>query len=507
MSALIENRKVFLISGAKTQTINICTDLNLRGVYEYVFRIPLARSVNEANVNAHSTISAAAKWLLERGATRDKSREDRIHTLEQAARRPDALGDAHALLTPAAMSRPTALALAEMVAGRVHPFRPAKLLPSRSEWFTTGPGQLIVVVDQDAPQPAVDRAFAYSLAWQRDDDLILVLSKRQARAVLYRLPWIGTSVDVWTVGENGEPELAEKLCRNEVLAAAKRWPVHRAADHDLGSIGAWVAALTDAADQNPALVPAHRASYRAWQCAGRLVLKVQRNKRGVLVAAGVQYGEAKDGQRSPYLEHITQLLLPSQRTRIDKVIADAIADRLNGIDDANLEHRMQAELARDQMPGLRLVGRPLREYPAWRPMERRGFIDFLDIDSHNRLHVVETKVGSDGTLVLQALDYLIWITANSADIRAQLGWPISLVESAVEMDLVLASKGSAPGLGPYTAGQLEALANDVSWQVFLVADAKAPTLEPIALSRSAIHDPVPGSVAKPVRPPRSAGRS
>jgi hypothetical protein len=188
------------------------------------------------------------------------------------------------------------------------------------------------------------------------------------------------------------------------------------------------------------------------------------------------------------------------------VVAKAISNRLNHIDDADIESRLQACLAAADMPGLGLVSGPVREYPAWRPMGRRGFLDFLGIDRRNRLHVVETKVGGDGMLVVQALDYLIWVTARAAQIREDRGWPTPETEGKVHIDLVLAPKDNAPALGPYTASQLEALAGDVSWRVFLVADPLAPSPKVEELPRRAIHDPQNGRVAKPVQPPRFVGR-
>jgi hypothetical protein len=119
---------------------------------------------------------------------------------------------------------------------------------------------------------------------------------------------------------------------------------------------------------------------------------------------------------------------------------------------------------------------------------------------------VETKVGGDGMLVMQALDYLIWVTAQAASIREDRAWPAPETEGKVHIDLVLAPKGNAPALGPYTAGQLEALAGDVSWRVFLVDDPLAQIPKVKELPRRAIHDPQQERVAKPVQPPRFVGR-
>jgi len=396
---------------------------------------------------------------------------------------------------------------AKAVAGSVTDFKPGQSLPSRASWFTDETNErLVVVADPDAPQAAVDKAFAYALAWQHDRDLILILTPEQAPPALHRLPWIGTPVQVWTVTDGSEPRPVVVPTRDEVLAYTAQWPVYGGAGHDLGDGAAWVAALTEAADAHWALARHDRASYLAWHCAGHRVLQMRKTAKVVLITAGVQYRHPKEGQEPPQIERVTAALSPGERARIEAVIAKAVSNRLNHIDNSDVESRMQAVLAAADMPGLDLVLEHAREYPAWRPIGRRGFLDFLGIDAHNRLHVVETKVGGDGMLVIQALDYLIWVTAQAGRIRADRGWPAPEIEGRVHLDLVLAPKHGAPALGPYTAGQLEALAGDVPWRVFLVADPHAPTPKVEELPRQAIHDPQDGLVATPVQPPRFAGR-
>lgn len=82
------------------------------------------------------------------------------------------------------------------------------------------------------------------------------------------------------------------------------------------------------------------------------------------------------------------------------------------------EHRMQATMG-SQASDLALR-QLIREFPAYRGLDgsssprlgRPGYIDFLGIDSDGRFHVVETKIGHDPRVVLQALDYAIWVCAN-----------------------------------------------------------------------------------------------
>lgn len=408
-------------------------------------------------------------------------------------------------------------ALADELAGPVRPFTPGRQLPSRAMWFTDEADErLIVVIDHDAGYNAVDQVFAYAVAWQRDRDLLLILPADHADRVLYRLPWIATPVRVWTVANDSKPQPVVVPTRDEVLARAAAWPVHTGEHHNLGADGdSWVAPLVETVESHWALTPAHRYSYRAWHCEGRQVLRLRRNAQGVNGTAGVQYTKPKPCQPKPHVDTVNAPLTPAQRACFEAAIARAISDRLNELDNADVEHRMQAALAAAEMPGLKLMAHPAREYPAWRPGQkyssaepvgRRGYLDFLGIDRQSRLHVVETKVGGDGMLVLQALDYLIWVTAQAASIREDRGWTTPDTERPVQVDLVLAPKGKAPAIGPYTASQLEALAGDVSWRVLLVDDPHAAVPAVKELPRDELFDPQAGMVAKPVQPRRFAGR-
>jgi hypothetical protein len=151
-----------------------------------------------------------------------------------------------------------------------------------------------------------------------------------------------------------------------------------------------------------------------------------------------------------------------------------------------------------------------REYPAWRADGAPGYIDFLGMDERGQLHVVETKIGSDAMLVSQALDYATWVRAHASAIRRDLRWPDG-DDTVVHVDFVLApkstDKGQEPAMGPYTAGQLEALVPDVSWRVHFVDEARAEV--PVITSGKLRQVPTsrPGLVAEPLMPPRSGYRA
>ena len=117
------------------------------------------------------------------------------------------------------------------------------------------------------------------------------------------------------------------------------------------------------------------------------------------------------------------------------------------------EHRLQASMG--MLPPSSL-GLPFlaREYPGYRGPGRPGFIDFLVCDDVGNLHLIETKVGHDPKVVLQALDYGIWVRANEASVRAHHpGWPPPKApQSEIYLDFVLAAGDQATAVNAYLAG-------------------------------------------------------
>lgn len=380
-------------------------------------------------------------------------------------------------------------------------------LTALAEWFVDDEDDLLaVVVDVHESVDAVDAVVAYALAWQHDRDLALVLPESHARATLARLPWIETPVRVFTYGTDHEVRPAVVPARAEVLAAASARLPRRTEVHHLGDRADWVDGLVHGADDHWALVPAHRASYLAWHCAGRQVLRVSRSGGGVRIEAGVAYRRPPPGEEAPLASVVTAPLTPMERAQIESRIAAAIYKRVAGHDRGHVEHRMQAALAATQLRDLGLSSFA-REYPAWRDDGRGGFVDFLGLDRRGRLHVVETKVGTtDPTAVLQGLDYAIWVAANGAAIRRERGWPEAPGDETVVLDLVLApKKAGSQVIGPYLAPQLECLTGDVSWRVAVVTDPHSDTPEVSGPWYRTFPPPGP-QVSEPVQRARWAGR-
>ncbi len=413
---------------------------------------------------------------------------------------------AKAAATRAAFA-PTATQLAALVAADLVPFVTGPALSAMARWFHDPNDELLVVVVGAHELPDVtDDILAYALAWQRDRDLVLVLPDTRLGLTLERLPWIDTPVRVFTYTADLtlKPEVIPT--RPEVLDRAAQRPLHPGVEHNLGNAHGFVQSLVAHLDDHWALVAAHRQSYLAWHCLGRQVICISRTGSGASIVAGVNYKKPPQGEEPALVMPVVQELTPVQIAEAERRVADAVWKRLAGHDLGHVEHRMQAALAATNLAGLGITQHPRREYPAWRGDKRPGFIDFLALDRRNVLHVVETKVGtSDVKGVLQTLDYAIWVQANAEKIRADVGWPSASRPGpeTVALDFVLAPKGHGPAVGPYLAGQLEALAGDVPWRVSIVTDPFADTPEMTVPTPRAVP-PVGPFVAQAVQGPRWA---
>ena len=333
-------------------------------------------------------------------------------------------------------------------------------------------------IDQDRD---ADHAVAYGLAYAGDRKLVAVLPDDASHPTLTRAPWL-KDMEVWTYDlaaaskTGGYSSLRQYPAppREQILkmygGPAYGFARHLDDDHLDGYLkgrARWVDRLIRWAEDDPDLQAAHRQSYLAWHCQGRMVLKIASTKRGLKVSAGVhRSGGPKPRQTDPPL---TELIKPAESHRLIAAASDAAADRLDGTDSANQEHRLQAALA----DGLQPLGisHPRREYPAFRPTNdpehpARSYIDFLGSDDSGRMHVLETKIGNDPMLVLQGLDYWIWATANAT--RLQDSFDLSQAPEVVVDFVTAAPTSGGAAIGPYTLKQAKRLAGEVKlsfWEV------------------------------------------
>jgi hypothetical protein len=359
-------------------------------------------------------------------------------------------------------------------------------------WFGDADRLVVIGIGGESPG-ALEKALAWGLAHAGDRELWITLPQgsdgdlcADRDATRRRLPFLDAPIRLFTY-DGDQATVVPPLAQSEVLDWAHTHPpvTHR---HHLGDLAAWVDRLLGWADADDDLVDAHRASYLAWHCEGRMVLKVKRTGSTVAVSAGVHH--TSDPAKAPLTVTLDGPLEGGAHHRVVAAASHAMADRLEGDDAANAEHLLQERLAAHHAE-LGLVARPRREVPAVRATGRRGFIDLLGVDSHQHLWVIETKIGPDEMLALQALDYWIWCSAHSDALAAHLG---QTDLRPAQIDLLLARKDNGQLVGPYTAAQLEALDGSIPWRVREVdLDGKVVT----DWGRRQVHPDAPR-----VQPPR-----
>lgn len=402
-------------------------------------------------------------------------------------------------------------AAAATVSAAIQGFAPGSRLSRHAHWFVTGDDEVLIAVASPAERhTTADEVLTYALAWQHNRNLHLVLPPAMLAGALSRLPWIESPVRVWELAE-GEPRPVPAPARPEVFDSLRALPprvskkVALTDEHD-----AWLAGIDTAALGEP-----HNRSYLSWHHRGLQVLKVSRTRGGLRIQAGVQYS-GKSAIATPYDRTFS---VPPAAEEIAEINAEIAAAVEHGESKSSQmrEHRMQATLA-SQATDLGLV-HLLREYPAYRGLDgsaskragRPGYIDFLGVDAQGRLHVVETKIGHDPRVVLQALDYAIWVRANETTIRADLRLsgldvpdPTPDHNARLQIHLVLGPDAHGIAFNAYLAPQLEALKGDCQVHVHLVPDVETKPLELQPLPANDLWRAAP-MVATPVQPRRWAG--
>jgi hypothetical protein len=360
--------------------------------------------------------------------------------------------------------------IAAQVCPGADPWTTSMKLSTQHSWFSTA-DQLIVIGRPGESQRDLDLGLAYGLAHAGDRELVLVLPEGREEPSRRRLPWLDIPVTLWSLGEGGAVQPLTPLSRYEVFAGCDDPLV--TAVHSLGDRADWITRLVGWADTEPELVGAHRSSYLAWHCRGRMVLKVRRAGKGLLASAGV-HGKDGPGCEAP----LSGELDPERFHRLTSAASWAIAERLGGQDTGNAEHLLQERLA--EMHASLGLARTVRELPAVRPGGTRAYIDLLAVGNDGDIHVVETKIGPDAMLVLQGLDYVIWAQAHREQLVRYLTDTLRTPpkpSARVVLDLVLA-EGTGKLMSPYSSAQLEAIDGSIAWQVHRIegCDTAVPTI-------------------------------
>ena len=209
----------------------------------------------------------------------------------------------------------------------------------------------------------------------------------------------------------------------------------------------------------------------AWHYRGRQVLSVRSFASGgyELIAGANSQTPAKD-QPAPVILRMSagEALTAKQHEEVRSAVDRAIDHRRTGKDDRHREHLLQAAIGTD--PALIGMTRLRREFAAWRPKyapsRGRAFIDFLGRDVDRIGHVIETKIGPDAQLGIQALDHWAWADAHRAELADHIDADPT---EPFALDLVL-GRCSRPLLHPAAAATLQAFCREVNWRCHLVTD-------------------------------------
>jgi hypothetical protein len=68
----LNDRRVIVRTGTKSQTVSVCTRQNARGEYEAIYRLPIVSAIAAADVPELADLHALGTWLVE---TRNARRE------------------------------------------------------------------------------------------------------------------------------------------------------------------------------------------------------------------------------------------------------------------------------------------------------------------------------------------------------------------------------------------------------------------------------------------------
>lgn len=325
-------------------------------------------------------------------------------------------------------------------------------------WYLTA-DRLVVVGCPGEGQADLDLAFAFGLGHAGDRELVIVLPEGRTEPTRRRLPWIDVPVRLFAYMADDRVDEIMPLSPSEVLAT-----YHDKVVTDIHTLdkerSQWVAGLVDWAASRQ-FDEAHRPSYLAWHVQGRMVLRIKRASEGLIVTAGVHHS-AQFKAHPP--QPITAPLTSAQLDTLQQAASKAAEDKIAGIDVANAEHELQETLAKQ---GAKIgLTHLIREFPAFRPVNRRGYIDFLAVGTDGNLHVVETKIGADPMLAIQGLDYWIWATAHRHELISHFvknhGAKISK-DAKVLIDFVVVEKAGRT-VSPYTAAQVEAFDGAIGWR-------------------------------------------
>lgn len=364
--------------------------------------------------------------------------------------------------------------------------------------FMVNEDLLVVLAGAQEAQGDLDRALAFGLAWMGDRDLILVLPEGGEVASVHRAAFFSRHIRIFT-HDGATPTEVSPLAQHQVFLLHID-PLETSVAN-LGDRNLWISDLLKWAATHPDLRSAHRPSYLAWHCLGRLVLRIQRVADGLQISAGVHAATPSDKYAPQITTNVNSTLEKTAEDQIQAAASEAIRRRLVGDDLDHLEHLLQARLF-DCSKSIGLIKESLkREFPCMRPGPVRAYIDLIGLDKKGICHVVEVKIGGDEMLVLQGLDYYIWAKAHQKQLADYFGEDANM---PIALDFVVAAPANGTAIGPYTSAQANALDGGIPWQFKVVTNWLEG--QPASTTGRSRTVPSPPISSKPVVPFRFAQR-
>jgi hypothetical protein len=313
------------------------------------------------------------------------------------------------------------------------------------------------------------KLLAFGLERLHGRELHLVVPRKAVNPTRARAAFLGVPVHVHASQATGagaaEPPMSREGATDFYRRLGGVTPPH---PWESSQWPPWLADLIDWVESRR-VERVRNSELHAWHYRGRQVLSVRRTAAdGYRLTAGVNY-RTPTGEPAPVKLHVqaTQALTAEQATAVRSAVDRAIERRRTGDDDKEREHLLQAAIGTD--PSLIGTIHLRRELPAWRPKQQprrgRAFIDFLGRDVDRTGHVIETKIGPDAQLGIQALDYWAWADAHRAELAEHID---ADPDHPFQLDLVL-GRSTKQLLHPAAAATLDCLHEAIRWRCHLVS--------------------------------------
>jgi hypothetical protein len=357
--------------------------------------------------------------------------------------------------------------------------RPASDISARFSYLAAE-NELIVAAGPQEEEHA-DLALAYGLSLrerQNLESLALLLPQCYARPTRLRLAWVDVPVRLFEYDEARRCRYVPPASVEEAIEAA-RDPYPARAAYDLGDAQQFVQELVAWADEDERLSRDDRTRYAAWYHDGMLILKIEKAGSGLRLTAGLDSSKLKREQAGALKQIVEERLIPDALEDIKAAVEHSVATYA-GLPEARFQsflyrnpHLVDADPAGMQ-----------REVPATRP-RGRGFVDFLAKNAAREICLIETKIGPDPMVVLQAVDYWAWGCGLRQDLASKLGLES---DAPLVIEIVTAADAKGKTLDAHAVPIAKALTPALRLRLLEVHSWNALGVDaPNATSRTEIH--------------------